>query len=68
MPRVHGLYTNRVGLSTPTPLYLWVTVGVGGFEFGAIVRTQACKAAFGVCVGSNPTADHLDSTLWFETG
>ena len=28
-----------------------------GFGFGTMVRRQACKAAVGVCVGSNPLAD-----------
>ena len=29
----------------------------GGAWFGTMVRTWACKAAVGVCVGSNPLAD-----------
>ena len=37
--------------------------GWGWGWFGTMVRTSACKAAFGVCVGSNPLPDSLPLSL-----
>ena len=49
-----------VGQSTFLPL---VYPGWGWGCFGTMVRTSACKAAVGVCVGSNPLADSLPLSL-----